>query len=44
MELRQLRYFVRVVEQGSMSRAALDLDVVQSAHPGRVNSLWKLGT
>ena len=31
MELRQLRYFVRVVEQGSMSRAALDLDVVQSA-------------
>jgi len=31
MELRQLRYFVRVVELGSMSRAALDLDVVQSA-------------
>lgn len=31
MELRQLRYFVRVVEIGSMSRAAVDLDVVQSA-------------
>jgi LysR family tcuABC transcriptional regulator len=31
MELRQLRYFVRVVELGSMSRAAVDLDVVQSA-------------
>jgi LysR family transcriptional regulator, regulatory protein for tcuABC len=30
MELRQLRYFVRVVEMGSMSRAAVDLDVVQS--------------
>jgi LysR family transcriptional regulator, regulatory protein for tcuABC len=31
MELRQLRYFVRVVELGSMSRAAVDLEVVQSA-------------
>lgn len=31
MELRQLRYFVRVVESGSMSRAAVDLEVVQSA-------------
>ena len=31
MELRQLRYFVRVVELGSMSRAAVDLGVVQSA-------------
>ena len=31
MELRQLRYFVRVVELGSMSRAALDLNLVQSA-------------
>jgi LysR family transcriptional regulator, regulatory protein for tcuABC len=30
MELRQLRYFVRVVELGSMGRAALDLEVVQS--------------
>ncbi|GAB3770214.1 tricarballylate utilization LysR family transcriptional regulator TcuR [Ramlibacter monticola] len=31
MELRQLRYFVRIVELGSMSRAAIDLEVVQSA-------------
>ncbi len=31
MELRQLQYFVRVVELGSMSRAALELDMVQSA-------------
>ena len=31
MELRQLRYFVRIVELGSMSRAAADLDLVQSA-------------
>jgi len=31
MELRQLRYFVRIVELGSMSRAAIELEVVQSA-------------
>lgn len=31
MELRQLKYFVRVVEVGSISRAALDLNLVQSA-------------
>ncbi|MEJ8837214.1 LysR family transcriptional regulator [Ramlibacter sp. AN1133] len=31
MELRQLRYFVRIVESGSMSRAAIELEVVQSA-------------
>lgn len=31
MELRQLRYFVRVVELGSMSAAALDLGLAQSA-------------
>jgi LysR family tcuABC transcriptional regulator len=31
MELRQLRYFVRVVEMRSISRAALDLNLVQSA-------------
>lgn len=31
MELRQLRYFVRVVELGSMGRAAQDLGVVTSA-------------
>ena len=30
MELRQLRYFVRIVELGSMGRAAVDLDMVQS--------------
>jgi LysR family tcuABC transcriptional regulator len=29
-ELKQLRYFVRVVELGSISRAALDLNLVQS--------------
>ena len=31
MELRQLRYFVRVVELGSMGRAAAELGVVTSA-------------
>jgi LysR family tcuABC transcriptional regulator len=31
MELRQLRYFARVVELGSIGRAALDLQLVQSA-------------
>lgn len=31
MEFRQLRYFVQVVEAGSMSRAALELGLVQSA-------------
>lgn len=31
MELKQLRYFVRIVELGSISRAAMDLDLVQSA-------------
>lgn len=31
MELRQLRYLVRVIELGSISRAALDLNLVQSA-------------
>ena len=31
MELRQLRYFVRVVELGGIGRAALDLGLVQSA-------------
>ncbi|MDB5929974.1 MAG: transcriptional regulator, LysR family [Polaromonas sp.] len=39
MELRQLRYFVRVVELGSMSRAALDLDLVQSALSQQVSRL-----
>lgn len=39
MELRQLRYFVRVVESGSMSRAAIDLDVVQSALSQQIGRL-----
>lgn len=39
MELRQLRYFVRVVELGSMSRAAMDLDMVQSALSQQINRL-----
>ncbi|HEY1227664.1 MAG TPA: LysR family transcriptional regulator, partial [Ramlibacter sp.] len=39
MELRQMRYFVRVVELGSMSRAALDLDVVQSALSQQIGRL-----
>ncbi|HEX2545295.1 MAG TPA: LysR substrate-binding domain-containing protein [Ramlibacter sp.] len=39
MELRQLRYFTRVVELGSMSRAALDLGVVQSALSQQIGRL-----
>jgi LysR family transcriptional regulator, regulatory protein for tcuABC len=39
MELRQLRYFVRVVELGSISRAALDLDLVQSALSQQISRL-----
>lgn len=39
MELRQLRYFVRVVELGSISRAALDLQLVQSALSQQVSRL-----
>ena len=31
MELRQLRYFVRIIETGSMGRAALDLNIGVSA-------------
>ncbi|MDG9884216.1 LysR family transcriptional regulator [Pseudomonas putida CSV86] len=31
MELRQLRYFVKIIEQGSLGRAALELDVGVSA-------------
>lgn len=31
MELRQLRYFVRIVECGSLTRAAAELEVAQSA-------------
>lgn len=39
MELRQLRYFVRVVEVGSISRAALDLNLVQSALSQQISRL-----
>lgn len=39
MELRQIRYFVRVVELGSMSRAALELDMVQSALSQQISRL-----
>lgn len=39
MELRQLRYFVRTVELGSMGRAALDLDLVQSALSQQISRL-----
>ena len=39
MELRQLRYFVRVVELGSMSRAAVELGLVQSALSQQIGRL-----
>ena len=39
MELRQLRYFVRIVELGSMGRAALDLNLVQSALSQQISRL-----
>ncbi|MGB4059459.1 MAG: LysR substrate-binding domain-containing protein [Burkholderiaceae bacterium] len=39
MELKQLRYFVRVVELGSMSRAALDLDLAQSGLSQHISKL-----
>ena len=39
MELRQLRAFVKVVEVGSISRAALDLNVVQSALSQQITKL-----
>jgi LysR family tcuABC transcriptional regulator len=39
MELRQLRYFVKVVEVGSISRAAMDLDLVQSALSQQITRL-----
>ncbi|MDN4574121.1 LysR family transcriptional regulator [Pandoraea cepalis] len=39
MELRQLRYFVSVVEHGSMGRAALDLGVVTSALSQQISRL-----
>ncbi|MBV7481823.1 LysR substrate-binding domain-containing protein [Bordetella sp. BOR01] len=39
MEMRQIRYFVRVIELGSMSRAAADLGVVQSALSQQISRL-----
>ena len=39
MELRQLRYFVRVVELGSMGRAALELEVVTSTLSQQISRL-----
>lgn len=39
MELRQLRYFVRVVELGSIGRAALDLELVPSALSQQISRL-----
>lgn len=39
MELRQLRYFVRVVELGSFGRAAIDLQMVQSALSQQITRL-----
>jgi LysR family tcuABC transcriptional regulator len=39
MELRQLRYFVRVVELGSMGKAAIDLGVVVSALSQQISRL-----
>ncbi|MDX3905774.1 MAG: LysR family transcriptional regulator [Pigmentiphaga sp.] len=39
MELRQLRYFVRVVELGSMGRAARELDLVPSALSQQISRL-----
>ena len=39
MELRQLRYFVKVVEAGSISRAALALNLVQSALSQQITRL-----
>ena len=39
MELRQLRYFVHIAQAGSMSRAALELGVVQSALSQQITRL-----
>lgn len=39
MELKQLRYFVRVVELGSMGRAALELGIVTSALSQQISRL-----
>jgi LysR family tcuABC transcriptional regulator len=39
MELRQLRYFIRIVELGSMGRAALELGVVTSTLSQQISRL-----
>ncbi|MDL4915544.1 MAG: LysR family transcriptional regulator [Enterobacterales bacterium endosymbiont of Blomia tropicalis] len=39
MELRQLRYFVRIVETGSMGRAAIDLNIGVSALSQQISRL-----
>jgi len=39
LELRQLRYFVRVVELGSMGRAARELGLVPSALSQQISRL-----
>jgi LysR family tcuABC transcriptional regulator len=39
MELRQLRYFIKVVEHGSMGRAAADLGIVTSALSQQISRL-----
>lgn len=39
MELRQLRYFVKIVELGSLGRAALELDVGVSALSQQISKL-----
>src|SRR5690606_5758821 len=39
MELRQLRYFVRIVELGSLTRAAKDLYIAQPALSAQISKL-----
>jgi len=39
MELRQIRYFIRIVELGSISRAAIELDMAQSALSQQISRL-----
>ena len=39
MDLRQLKYFVKIVEQRSMSRASVELNVAQSALSLQISTL-----
>lgn len=39
MEIRQLRYFIKICESGSMGRAAIELDVVTSALSQQISRL-----